>query len=439
MNSFFILVVLAGLALSEDAPTETNSNTTLPTTLSKDTFVAQEFIACVESGECGLSSICAFRFERRHSFHLDKTSGRIKHKAEGIGANVNDLPECPDTGTDASGDEDDEVVDGELIQKWLTIAHNKNVPKDKAFVRGETYKAPTTNERETSGECKKIIEGHIFAVENRISNPILFYWDISDVFKEVATHGNPIKADGAIYVPAGTTRYFIDSVYKTHTIRLLIADQFVGEAIAKSQTRCKEMDACDFLYRLCYQYKEDQRKYKKWMEEVSDGDMDYYCDLYTEECDQYAAKRIDREKCIGTCLQTYFPETVKTVSASIRKHNSQMVKWMKKNGHLDEASPEEIKSDATIIPSSYVTECLLETPDYVQYKDTKNTMMSLTTSSTDSLSSGWIVAIVLISVIAFIAVLLLLCWSPYCEGFTVRNKLYNLVNSKKTEVVPHYQ
>lgn len=374
---------------AQDTPTETKSTTEGVT---EENLYVQEFIECVEEGQCGIMSVCSFKFDRVHSFNYDHKANKITH-VKGTSLNhlkVDELSECPN-----NEESEDGSIPPEQTDAWLNILRKSKSKSDK------------TKTLPPNGVCKRTTEGHLFSISNKITSPLNFYWDVLDTF----TTSTNVKADGAVFVPAGSTRYFLDTIYKTHTVRLVIGDQIVTETIARSQSKCKEEDACDLLYRLCYQYNEDQKRYSDYMDETTiDKDLEYYCSIYTSECDHYASKKIDREQCVTNCLKTYWPETLKNVEKEVQRINSPMDVWMKKKG-FNKKNDNKPSDSTTVIPSSYVMDCLIQSPEYKQFKETKNTLSSITVESTTS-SSAW-AAITILIIIAVVALILLACWVPY--------------------------
>jgi hypothetical protein len=409
----FLVVFVIGKPLQQD---NTTTVVVVPqqqqTQQDQDSLYGQDFIECLENGQCGLESVCSFRFERIHSFQYDSTAKKVHQiltssSSKHSNKKVEELPLCPPI-----EEENEEVTDEEEVAKWRALLRPK---------------AQGSKILESSGACRRDVEGHIFGISNHVSYPITFYWDILDTItsksieQASASSGLPTKSDGVVFVPSGSTRYFIDTIYKTHTVRLLIGNQFVGETIAHAESKCKDIDACDFLYRLCYQYKEDQRRYSKIMPEGSiDKDLEYYCDTYTTECDVYASRKLDREQCFAGCMQTYMPEMVSSISESMRKHNSPMAKWLKKKGKLvgkgggtlsGATTESNSRESEQLSIASHTLECMIETPEYKQFKDSKNTLTALTT--TDTSSTSWVVSIVVLCLFIGILILLLLCWIPY--------------------------
>lgn len=417
-HCFIFLSFLSFLVKTEDQPSplsQSNETSLTPpdeqTTDDKKSLYIQNFLMCTEDGQCGLDSICSFRFERVHAIKYDAVKNTISVTNSKLPkhTNIKDLEICPDE----EPNEEDDNEESENLKKTNNPNNNniKNISPWIAVLQTFKSKKDKTKNIPTQGFCKRRIEGHLFSIKNEIDSHSTFYWDVAD---SVPSSGE-IKTDGMVFVPANSVRYFMDTVYKTHIVRLVVGDQMVAEKTAHTQHKCKEEDACYFLYALCSQYYEDKKRYAEFMEQslVENDEIENYCEMYTSECNNYASKKVDREQCVTNCLKIYWPETFNKIENNIKKYNNPTGFWESKNLHLKKTDQTNKNvDDSSILPTPYIMDCLIQTPEYKQFKDTKSSLSSLTVD-TESSSAGWITAFIVISVILFIALVMLFCWVPY--------------------------
>lgn len=330
--------------------------------------LSQDFIKCMEKGKCGIESLCNFRFRK---YHLSKS---------------NDF-----TNTDKDTQARDPCNDdGKPFQPPPA---RSNVP----VTPGSTVK----------DLCVPIAEGFIFSVSNAMDYPVTFQWNVLDKILDVGLGELTTKKSGTVTVPANGIRYFTDSIYKTHTVRLFVRNEFVDEALAMEAKKCTVDDTCDLLFNMCYQNQESQLDKLESKDQIDTDDDEadlYMCKIYKKECGGFSKRKSDREKDLETYLRTRFPSYFMG----------------------DPKNHPKFDSESTM-------ECLIDSPTYKEFKSTNGNFIGAKWRDDDSLSASAIVGIVFFSIFLLVMIVILICFVKYCKP-TFWSNYITATNETKEEM-----
>jgi hypothetical protein len=157
------------------------------------------------------------------------------------------------------------------------------------------------------------IEGHLMAVKNKISYPIVFFWDVlGEDFPSGGTGDDGDYRYKGVYCESDSITYINTKVYGKHRVRLytskigndraLLNEPMRGEDLEFMETYlvgdvdCTRYQACRLLDNICYlstdENKEDCLNYR------------YVCKSYDD------ADQLSKEACIPECVSAYWSDEV---------------------------------------------------------------------------------------------------------------------------------